>query len=128
MRHHRAAGEGHGSRPRDHRAEGAYRFVDVTDEGKWYFSYVYSAYDLGLMIGVGEDRFAPNSHVTRAQMAMLLHRMAGSPAPADENPFTDVAEGKWYTNAVIWRRRMRSSTATATAGLSPAATSPEKKP
>ncbi len=79
-----------------------YRFVDVTDEGKWYFSYVYSAYDLGLMIGVGEDRFAPNSHVTRAQMAMLLHRMAGSPAPADENPFTDVAEGKWYTNAVIW--------------------------
>ena len=20
-----------------------YRFVDVTDEGKWYFSYVYSA-------------------------------------------------------------------------------------
>lgn len=79
-----------------------YRFVDVTDEGKWYFSYVYAAYDLGLMVGVGQDRFAPNSHVTRAQMAMLLYRMAGSPAPAGKNPFTDVSAGKWYTDAVIW--------------------------
>ena len=49
-----------------------YRFVDVTDESKWYFSYVYEAYDLGLMVGMGQDRFAPGENVTRAQMAKLL--------------------------------------------------------
>lgn len=79
-----------------------YRFVDVTDESKWYFSYVYEAYDLGLMVGMGQDRFAPGENVTRAQMATMLYRMAGSPAPAGENPFTDVPAGKWYTNAVTW--------------------------
>ena len=40
---------------------------------------------------------------TRAQMVTFLWRNAGSPAPtAAENPFTDVAEGAYYYEAVLW--------------------------
>ena len=49
-----------------------------------------------------QDRFVPEGHLTRAQMAMLLYRMAGTPGVQGENPFTDVRTGKWYTNAVLW--------------------------
>lgn len=79
-----------------------YRYVDVTNERVWYFPYVYAAYDAGLMKGVGEDRFAPESHLTRAQMAMLLYRMAGAPEVQAENLFTDVQNDEWYTSAVLW--------------------------
>jgi hypothetical protein len=36
-------------------------------------------------------------------LATLLYRIAGEPSVEGlENPFTDVAEGTYYTNAVIW--------------------------
>ncbi len=82
--------------------EEPYRYVDVTNEKVWYFPYVYAAHDAGLMNGMGQDRFVPEGHLTRAQMAMLLYRMAGTPGVQGENPFTDVRTGKWYTNAVLW--------------------------
>lgn len=79
-----------------------YRYVDVTDERVWYFSYVYEAYDAGLMLGVGNDRFAPEDNLTRAQMAMLLYRMAGSPAVNGKSTLKDVEAGTWYADAVNW--------------------------
>jgi len=32
----------------------------------------------------------------------VLHRLEGSPAVTGANNFTDVKNGEWYTNAVIW--------------------------
>lgn len=40
--------------------------------------------------------------VTRAQLATWLWRVAGKPAPAGDNPFTDVAEDASYRDAAIW--------------------------
>ncbi len=46
--------------------------------------------------------FAPGSSLTRAQAVTVLYRMEGEPETTAENPFTDVAANKYYTEAVIW--------------------------
>lgn len=79
-----------------------YLFLDVQDKTEWYFDAVYGAYQDGLMNGVGEDLFAPNKTLTRGMFATILYRMAGSPKVEGKAPFTDVAAGLWYTDAVIW--------------------------
>ena len=38
-----------------------------------------------------------------ARFVTFLWRAAGEPAPtSDVNPFTDISEGDWYYNAVLW--------------------------
>ena len=68
----------------------------------WYAPHVDKVYDAGLMKGTGEHTFAPNANVTRAMAATVLYRIAGEPEVEGEIPFSDVPEGKYYTNAVIW--------------------------
>ena len=47
--------------------------------------------------------FSPGNACTRAQTVTFLWRAAGSPAPASRNnPFTDVAPGAYYYDAVLW--------------------------
>ena len=40
--------------------------------------------------------------MTRAQTVTLLWRMAGEPEATGKNPFTDVAPGTYYEEAVLW--------------------------
>ena len=40
--------------------------------------------------------------MTRAMLVTILYRQAGSPKVTGDNPFEDVAPGKYYTDAVIW--------------------------
>ena len=56
----------------------------------------------GMMNGVGNGMFEPNGSVTRAMLVTILYRQAGSPKVTGDNPFEDVAPGKYYTDAVIW--------------------------
>jgi len=35
-------------------------------------------------------------------LAQILYNKEGKPAVAAPSPFTDVKEGAWYANAVIW--------------------------
>ncbi len=79
-----------------------YRFSDVTDSGKWYYDAVYTVFDLGIMDGVGGNRFAPDAQLNRATVATVLYRANGSPAVTGDIPFTDVAADTWYTDAIIW--------------------------
>ena len=76
-------------------------FPDVT-EGDWFYDAVRYAYETGLMDGVGDNLFAPNSETTRAQLVTILHRLAGEPEPGEDSGFSDVAAGTWYTDAVAW--------------------------
>ncbi len=76
-------------------------FTDVP-ENAWYYDYVKYAVQNDLMNGVGDGKFDPQGKVTRAMFVTLLYRLDGSPEVNDENPFTDVPEGKWFTDAVIW--------------------------
>ena len=69
--------------------------------GDWFAEAVNYVTLTGRMNGTGEG-FSPNNNLTRAQMATVLYRMAGEPEGTIENPFTDVADGQWYTDAVVW--------------------------
>ncbi|WNX83118.1 InlB B-repeat-containing protein [Agathobaculum sp. NTUH-O15-33] len=70
--------------------------------GSWYHNYVDYVFTNGLMKGVSSDRFAPDETLTRGMLVTILYRMAGSPAVSGASPFADVAEGKWYTDAILW--------------------------
>lgn len=69
--------------------------------GDWFAEAVNYVTLTGRMNGTGEG-FSPNNNLTRAQMATVLYRMAGEPEGTIENPFSDVADGQWYTDAVVW--------------------------
>lgn len=75
-------------------------FTDV--DGHWALDAIRFVYDQGLMTGTKETQFSPNKTLNRAMLATILYRMEGSPAVTGENPYTDVAAGTWYTDAVLW--------------------------
>ena len=68
----------------------------------WYHHGVHYVLENGIMAGMGNNRFAPNSQASRAQIATILWRMEGSPIVNDEMPFLDVADGTWYADAIRW--------------------------
>lgn len=77
-------------------------FLDVP-KSIWYRSGLDFSISKKLMDGVGHRRFAPEQTLTRAQLATVLYRQAGSPSTGTaKNPFFDVKSGTWYTRAVIW--------------------------
>ena len=76
-------------------------FTDVA-EGDWFHDAVRYVYDNGLMDGVGDGQFAPNATTNRAMVVTILYRLAGEPAVSGDAAFTDVADGLWYTDAVLW--------------------------
>ncbi|MEE0749159.1 S-layer homology domain-containing protein [Evtepia sp.] len=82
-------------------AETPLPFTDVM-EGDWFYDAVVYAYETGLMDGVEDNLFAPNSQTTRAQLVTILYRLAGEPEPGGDSGFSDVAAGTWYTDAVVW--------------------------
>lgn len=78
-------------------------FVDVDMEtGDWYYNAVYYNYDREIMNGVDLDHFEPLSNLARAQFAIILHNIEGKPSTAYEPKFKDVADGEWYTEAIMW--------------------------
>ena len=80
--------------------EAAGRFVDVPADA-WYNEAVQYVYEKGLMNGFDETHFAPGATTTRSMVVTVLHRMEGEPAGAGVG-FTDVEDGQWYTEAVLW--------------------------
>ena len=56
----------------------------------------------GYIVGVSNTAFAPRGDLNRAMLVTILHRIDGSPAPESNASFTDVPEGKYFTNAVSW--------------------------
>ena len=81
-------------------------YADV-DAGAWYADAVAYVSENGLMSGTSATRFEPGSTMTRAMLATVLYRAAGSPSLADENlgyPFADVPGGSWYADGIYWAR------------------------
>ena len=76
-------------------------YTDVA-AGAWYAEAVETLREKKIMEGVGNGRFAPDSTFTRAQLATVLYRMAGSPVVSGEDSFTDTQSGEWYSDAVLW--------------------------
>lgn len=76
--------------------------IGYTDLGSYtsYLDSVIWAYNKGLVSR--DTKFNPSRNCTRAEIAVMLYRLAGSPSVSGTLPFTDVKAGSWYYNAVLW--------------------------
>ncbi len=75
-------------------------FVDI--DGHWAKDNILWTAAHGLFEGVGQGRFAPQSTMTRAMFVTVLYRVAQCPPVSGRSKFTDVVQGSWYEDAVIW--------------------------
>ena len=76
-------------------------FKDVK-ESDWFYDAVSYAVENGLMSGMSEDIFAPNTPLTREMLAVVLYNVEGQPESTEANTFTDVKGDMWYTDAILW--------------------------
>lgn len=76
-------------------------FTDVP-EGAWYADAAAYVYEHGLMAGTSATTFAPDVTTSRAMIATILWRMAGSPVVNYAMNYTDVAQGQWCSEAIRW--------------------------
>lgn len=81
--------------------ERAFPFTDVA-ESDWYYDAIAFVYDRGYFSGTGEHVFSPNTSMTRAMVATVLHRLAGSEAVSDLGRFSDVPAEQWYSQGIAW--------------------------
>ena len=71
-------------------------FTDVASDA-WYYNVVSQAYGKGLISGMSDTEFSPDSSVTGAQLIMMLYR-------ADDNTVSEQTSGNWYDEAVDWAK------------------------
>lgn len=78
-------------------------FSDVLP-GKWYTTAIQYVYDHNIMTGyANKPLFGTSDPLTREQFATMLYRVAGEPGVTyNPNLFSDVPNGKFYSNAVTW--------------------------
>ena len=79
-------------------------FEDVF-ESDWFYDDVMFVYTNGLMFGtsIKPMLFSPNMALSRAMIVTVLYRLEGSPdVKGLNNPFDDVPEDEWYSDAVKW--------------------------
>jgi len=77
-------------------------FRDVSTAA-WYNDAVNYVFANKLMVGTSDTTFEPNTPLTRAMIVPILYRHAGEPDVSSlNNPFNDVPEGQWFSDAVIW--------------------------
>lgn len=75
---------------------------DDVHQQDWFYEYVKYVTQHGLMNGMGDGKFAPKIVMNRAMLATVLYRIAGEPEVSGEMPFSDVATGEWYSDAILW--------------------------
>ena len=75
-----------------------YEDVKSTD---WYEKSVNYVTENKLMNGMGENKFSPNSSMTRGMLVTVLYRMSKDTYNGSSD-FTDVSEGEYYASAIAW--------------------------
>lgn len=75
-------------------------FEDI-DRGSWYHAGIDFVSSMGMMRGVSENSFAPDSLMTRAMLVTVLWRKQGMPETG-WSPFSDVPEDAYYAKAIAW--------------------------
>jgi hypothetical protein len=93
-------------------------FADVP-EGQYFTQPVAWAVSNGITNGTGANTFSPQLTCSRGQIVTFLWRAAGKPIVDVENPFTDVKEGDYDYNAVLWAYTRGITTGTDATTFSP---------
>ena len=97
-------------------------FVDVLP-GKYYTDAVSWAVANEITNGTSATTFSPNNACNRGQIVVFLWRMAGKPiAQNRNNPFTDVKEGSFCYEAVLWAAEQGITTGKTATTFCPAET------
>ena len=84
------------------------RFTQVSASGEtftdvpashWAYDAISTASSFGWVNGIGNGQYAPNQHITRAQVAAILNRLLGrcmaGESYEDARHYTDVSESYW---------------------------------
>ena len=95
-------------------------FTDI-DVSSWYYDAVLWAVEKGITNGTSQTTFSPDASCTRGEIVTFLWRAAGSPKVTSISPFTDVAEGKYYYDAVLWAVEKGITVGTSATTFSPSA-------
>ncbi len=78
------------------------QFTDVKSSA-YYYKAVLWAVENGITNGVGNNQFAPDQTVTRAQFVTFLWRYYDKPSPSNlSGKFSDVGSSAYYYKAVLW--------------------------
>lgn len=79
-------------------------YTDVYNSELWYYDAVVDVYEKGIMTGVTDHSFEPDTDMNRGMLVTMLYRLAGSPEVGTEvsEIFTDCLDGIWYSDAVVW--------------------------
>lgn len=80
---------------------GADGFDDVFAED-WYAEAVAFVKASGVMTGLDEVTFAPDSYFTYAMMAQVFYNLVGAPEVDVAPTFADVDPEGWYADAIAW--------------------------
>ena len=82
----------------------SYGLHDVAGPDYWAHKGIDYCVRNRLMSGVGASTFSPDTACTRAQIVKILYNLSGNQTDYSYYylPFTDVAPGAWYYNAVAW--------------------------
>lgn len=71
-----------------------------TSQTDWYYISIGYCSERGIMNGVGNHCFEPNTEVSRAMIVQVLYNLKGTPVDIS-SPFTDCLNS-WFTSAVDW--------------------------
>lgn len=82
----------------------SYGFSDVAGPNDWSHEGIDYCVRRSLMVGTGAGTFSPGMNCSRAQIVQILYNLSGDKTDYSRYylPFTDVAPGAWYYDAVAW--------------------------
>lgn len=76
-------------------------FTDVSPNAYYYHAVLW-AVEQGITNGFTDKTFVPNTAISRAQAVTFLARLANAGKCFAENPFSDITDQAYYTDAVLW--------------------------
>ena len=76
--------------------------TDLPPEGHWAREGIDYCLEHKLMNGTGNNKFSPETIVTRAELVTILYRAVDAPEIAYKGTFQDVPDDQWYTEAIEW--------------------------
>ena len=95
-------------------------FTDVP-AGSFCEKAVLWALEKNITSGTDETHFSPLATCNRATIVTFLYKALGSPElTAAENPFEDIPDKSWYTDAVLWAKEAGITSGTDATHFSPA--------
>lgn len=83
--------------------EGAVCTFGDTDEAKWHYSYIASAYNAGIVSGYEDGKVKPDAAITREDMAVMVNRILKNAVLSEElEKFADDSDISEYARDAVY--------------------------